>query len=880
MPHKGLGVVFDEGDTMLEAYRKHVEERATEGVPPKPLDPEQTTALVELLKNPPAGEEEFLLDLITNRVPAGVDQAAYVKAGFLAAIAKSEASSPLIDAVKAVELLGTMLGGYNIQPLIDCLDVDALAPTAAKALSHTLLMFDAFHDVKEKMDAGNAYAKQIMESWAAGEWFTSKPELAEKITVTVFKVPGETNTDDLSPAPDAWSRPDIPLHANAMLKMEREGINPEVAGSVGPLKQIEEVKAKGFPVAYVGDVVGTGSSRKSATNSVLWFFGDDIPNVPNKRAGGYCFGGKIAPIFYNTMEDAGALPIEMPVDELNMGDVIDVYPYQGKVTRHGTDEVISEFELKTQVLIDEVQAGGRIPLIIGRGLTEKAREALGMGPSDLFRKPQQPADTGKGYTLAQKMVGKACGMDGVRPGMYCEPKMTTVGSQDTTGPMTRDELKDLACLGFSADLTMQSFCHTAAYPKPVDVNTHHTLPDFIMNRGGVSLRPGDGVIHSWLNRMLLPDTVGTGGDSHTRFPLGISFPAGSGLVAFAAATGVMPLDMPESVLVRFKGKRNPGITLRDLVHAIPYYAIKEGHLTVAKAGKKNIFSGRVLEIEGLEDLTVEQAFELSDASAERSAAGCTITLGEDSVAEYLRSNIVMLKWMLAEGYGDARTISRRIKGMEEWLANPSLMRADADAEYATVIEIDMSEINEPILCAPNDPDDARLLSDVQGREINEVFIGSCMTNIGHFRAAGKLLEASGQSIPTRMWIAPPTKMDAAQLTEEGYYNIFGKAGARMEMPGCSLCMGNQARVAAKSTVVSTSTRNFPNRLGDGADVFLASAELAAVAALEGKLPTVAEYMDYAQKIDSMAGDVYRYLNFDQMEAYVGKASSVIPTVEA
>jgi len=719
-----------------------------------------------------------------------------------------------------------------------------------------------------------------MESWAAGEWFTSKPALAEKITVTVFKVPGETNTDDLSPAPDAWSRPDIPLHANAMLKMEREGINPEIPGTKGPLAQIEEVKAKGFPVAYVGDVVGTGSSRKSATNSVLWFFGDDIPHVPNKRAGGYCFGGKIAPIFYNTMEDAGALPIEMPVDELNMGDVIDVFPFEGKVKRHGTDEVISEFELKTQVLIDEVQAGGRIPLIIGRGLTEKAREALGMGPSELFRKPQQPVDTGKGFTLAQKMVGKACGLEGVRPGMYCEPKMTTVGSQDTTGPMTRDELKDLACLGFSADLTMQSFCHTAAYPKPVDVTTHHTLPDFIMNRGGVSLRPGDGVIHSWLNRMLLPDTVGTGGDSHTRFPLGISFPAGSGLVAFAAATGVMPLDMPESVLVRFKGKRNPGITLRDLVHAIPYYAIKEGHLTVAKAGKKNVFSGRVLEIEGLENLTVEQAFELSDASAERSAAGCTITLGEDSVAEYLRSNIVMLKWMLSEGYGDTRTISRRIKGMEEWLANPSLMRADADAEYAAVIEIDMSEIHEPILCAPNDPDDARLLSEVQGAKIDEVFIGSCMTNIGHFRAAGKLLEASGQSIPTRMWIAPPTKMDAAQLTEEGYYNIFGKAGARMEMPGCSLCMGNQARVAAKSTVVSTSTRNFPNRLGDGADVFLASAELAAVAALEGKLPTVAEYMDYAQKIDSMAGDIYRYLNFDQMEAYVGKASSVIPTVEA
>ncbi len=865
---------------MLEAYRKHVEERAAEGVPPKPLDPEQTAALVELLKNPPAGEEEFLLDLITNRVPAGVDQAAYVKAGFLAAIAKGEATSPLIDKVKAVELLGTMLGGYNIAPLVECLDIDALAPTAAKALSHTLLMFDAFHDVQEKAEAGNAHAKQVMQSWADGEWFTSKPEVAKKITVTVFKVPGETNTDDLSPAPDAWSRPDIPLHANAMLKMERDGINPEEPGVKGPLAQIEEVKAKGFPVAYVGDVVGTGSSRKSATNSVLWFFGDDIPFVPNKRAGGYCFGNKIAPIFYNTMEDAGALPIEMPVENLNMGDVIDVYPYEGKVCKHGTDEVICTFSLKTQVLLDEVRAGGRIPLIIGRGLTEKARAALGLEGFDLFRKPEQPADTGKGFTLAQKMVGKACGMDGVRPGMYCEPKMTTVGSQDTTGPMTRDELKDLACLGFSADLTMQSFCHTAAYPKPVDVNTHHTLPDFIMNRGGVSLRPGDGVIHSWLNRMLLPDTVGTGGDSHTRFPLGISFPAGSGLVAFAAATGVMPLDMPESILVRFKGKRNAGITLRDLVHAIPYYAIKQGLLTVEKAGKKNAFSGRVLEIEGLEELTVEQAFELSDASAERSAAGCTITLSEDSVAEYLRSNIVMLKWMIAEGYGDVRTIERRIKGMEEWLANPSLMRADADAEYAEVIEIDLSEIKEPILCAPNDPDDARLLSEVAGQSIDEVFIGSCMTNIGHFRAAGKLLESSGKSIPTRMWIAPPTKMDQAQLSDEGYYNIFGKAGARMEMPGCSLCMGNQARVAAKSTVVSTSTRNFPNRLGDGANVYLASAELAAVAALEGKLPTVDEYMAYANKIDSMAGEIYRYLNFDQMENYVAKAATVIPMVES
>ena len=862
---------------MLEAYRKHVEERALEGIPPKPLDPEQTAALVELVKNPPAGEEEFLLDLLSNRVPAGVDQAAYVKAGFLDAIAKGEATSPLISPEKAVELLGTMLGGYNIQPLIAALDNDKLAAIAAKALSHTLLMFDAFHDVQEKAEAGNTFAKAVMESWAAGEWFTSKPEVPEKITVTVFKVPGETNTDDLSPAPDAWSRPDIPLHANAMLKMEREGIEPVEPGVTGPLKQIEAVKAKGFPVAYVGDVVGTGSSRKSATNSVLWFFGDDMPNIPNKRAVGFCFGGKIAPIFYNTMEDAGALPIEMDVEKMHMGDVVDIYPYEGVAKNHETGEELCRFELKTQMLLDEVRAGGRIPLIIGRGLTQKARETLGLPPVDLFRTPEQPAESNKGFTLAQKMVGKACGVDGIRPGTSCEPRMTTVGSQDTTGPMTRDELKDLACLGFSADLVMQSFCHTAAYPKPVDVNTHHTLPDFIMNRGGVALRPGDGIIHSWLNRMLLPDTVGTGGDSHTRFPLGISFPAGSGLVAFAAATGVMPLDMPESVLVRFKGKRNAGITLRDLVHAIPYYAIKEGHLTVAKAGKKNVFSGRILEIEGLEDLTVEQAFELSDASAERSAAGCTINMSEESVAEYLRSNIVMLKWMQSEGYGDARTIERRIKGMEEWLANPSLMRADKDADYHTVIEIDLADIKEPILCAPNDPDDARLLSDVAGDKIDEVFIGSCMTNIGHFRAAGKLLEASGKTIPTRMWISPPTKMDQAQLTEEGYYSIFGKAGARMEMPGCSLCMGNQARVADKATVVSTSTRNFPNRLGNGANVYLASAELAAVAALEGKLPSVAEYMAYANKIDSMAGEIYRYLNFDQMEKYVEKAASVIPT---
>jgi aconitate hydratase 2/2-methylisocitrate dehydratase len=862
---------------VLEAYRQHVDERAAEGVPPKPLTAEQVADLVELLKNPPAGEEEFILDLITNRVPPGVDEAAYVKAGFLTAIAKGDATSPLIDKIHAVKLLGTMQGGYNIVSLVELLDDADLAKEVGEQLKHTLLMFDAFHDVEERAKNGNAVAKDVIQSWADAEWFLSKPALEETITLTVFKVPGETNTDDLSPAPDAWSRPDIPLHARAMLKNEREGIEPIEQGQVGPLKQIEEVKAKGFPVAYVGDVVGTGSSRKSATNSVLWFFGDDIPNVPNKRAGGFCFGGKIAPIFFNTMEDSGALPVEMDVTNLEMGDVIDVYPYEGKVCKHGTDEVVTTFELKTQLILDEVRAGGRIPLIIGRGLTGKARESLGLEASDVFRLPEQPVDTGKGFTLAQKMVGKACGMDGVRPGMYCEPKMTTVGSQDTTGPMTRDELKDLACLGFQADLVMQSFCHTAAYPKPVDVDTHHSLPDFIMNRGGVSLRPGDGIIHSWLNRMLLPDTVGTGGDSHTRFPMGISFPAGSGLVAFAAATGVMPLDMPESVLVRFKGKRQPGVTLRDLVHAIPLYGIKQGLLTVEKSGKKNAFSGRVLEIEGLDDLTVEQAFELSDASAERSAAGCTITLSEDSVSEYLKSNITLLKWMISNGYGDERTISRRIEAMEAWLANPSLMRADKDADYAEVIEIDLSEIKEPILCAPNDPDDARLLSDVAGEKIDEVFIGSCMTNIGHFRAAGKLLEKQpAGSLKTRLWLAPPTKMDQHQLTEEGYYGIYGRAGARMEMPGCSLCMGNQARVAAKSTVVSTSTRNFPNRLGDGANVYLASAELAAVAAVEGRLPSVEEYQRYMGEFDAMASEIYRYMNFHEIEEYQKIASNVIP----
>ena len=865
---------------MLESYRQHLAERAAQGVAPKPLSAEQVAGLVELLKNPPVGEEEVLLDLLANRIPPGVDEAAYVKAGFLAAVAKGETLSPVVSAELAVELLGTMQGGYNIQPLIDLLDDAKLAPIAAKALSHTLLLFDSFHDVQEKLKAGNAYAKQVMESWANAEWYLSRPKLAEKITLTVFKVTGETNTDDLSPAQDAWSRPDIPLHALAMLKNSRPGIEADQEGVVGPIKTLDALKAKGFPLVYVGDVVGTGSSRKSATNSVLWFMGDDIPNVPNKRAGGFVLGGKIAPIFFNTMEDAGALPIELDVSKMNTGDVIDIHVYEGKVTRHGSDEVLATFALKTDVLLDEVRAGGRIPLIVGRGLTDKAREALGLPFSTVFNRPQPVADTGKGYTLAQKMVGKACGVAGIRPGTYCEPKMTTVGSQDTTGPMTRDELKDLACLGFSADLVMQSFCHTAAYPKPVDVQTHHTLPDFIMNRGGVSLRPGDGVIHSWLNRMLLPDTVGTGGDSHTRFPIGVSFPAGSGLVAFAAATGVMPLDMPESVLVRFKGTMQPGITLRDLVHAIPYQAIQMGLLTVEKAGKKNIFSGRILEIEGLPQLKVEQAFELADASAERSAAGCTIKLDQEPIIEYLKSNIVMLKWMLSEGYGDVRTIERRIQAMEAWLAKPELMSADADAEYAAIIEIDLDSIKEPILCAPNDPDDARLLSSVAGAKIDEVFIGSCMTNIGHFRAAGKLLNQFKGQLATRLWIAPPTKMDKDQLTEEGYYGIFGRVGARIEIPGCSLCMGNQARVGDNTTVVSTSTRNFPNRLGQGANVYLASAELSAVAAILGRIPSVEEYQGYARELETLAADVYRYLNFNEIASYTDKAEKVILQVKA
>ncbi len=854
---------------MLESYQQHVEERAAQGLPPLPLDARQTAELVELLKQPEGHDGDMLLELLSQRVPAGVDDAAYVKAAFLADLARGKARSPLLDRRRATELLGTMLGGYNIAPLIELLDDEALAPTAARALSNTLLMFDAYHDVLDKAKAGNAFARQVADSWAAAEWFTRRPELPAEIRVVVFKVEGETNTDDLSPASEAWSRPDIPLHAKAML-MNRM---PDA------LDKIEQLKAKGLPLAYVGDVVGTGSSRKSAINSVLWHMGHDIPYVPNKRQGGVILGGKIAPIFFNTAEDSGALPIECDVSRLNMGDVITIKPYDG-VIENEAGEVISTFDLKPSTLPDEIRAGGRIPLIIGRSLTDKTREALGLPPSEVFLRPEPPVESDKGYTLAQKIVGRACGVEGIRPGTYCEPRMTTVGSQDTTGAMTRDELKELACLGFSADLVMQSFCHTAAYPKPVDIKLQHELPEFIQNRGGVALRPGDGVIHSWLNRMILPDTVGTGGDSHTRFPMGISFPAGSGLVAFAAALGVMPLDMPESVLVRFTGEMQPGITLRDLVNAIPYAAIQQGLLTVEKAGKKNIFSGRVLEIEGLEHLKVEQAFELSDASAERSANGCTVKLDKEPIIEFLNSNITLLKWMIANGYEDKRTLARRIEAMEKWLEKPELLEADSDAEYAAVIEIDMNEIREPIVACPNDPDDVKLLSEVAGDKIDEVFIGSCMTNIGHYRAAGKVLEKFGGAVPTRLWIAPPTRMDEHQLIEEGYYSIFGRAGARTEMPGCSLCMGNQARVRDGATVMSTSTRNFPNRLGKDANVYLGSAELAAVCAQLGKIPSVEEYMEAVHTLDPLADDIYRYLNFNEIEEYQRVAAKVIPIAAA
>ena len=861
---------------MLKAYRDHVAERAALGIPPLPLSAKQTGELIELLKNPPKGEEATLVELITYRVPAGVDDAAKVKASYLAAVSLGKEKTPLISRETATQLLGTMLGGYNISPLIDLLGDAAVGGIAAEGLKKTLLMFDQFHDVKELADKGNANAKAVMQSWADAEWFTSRPEVAKSLTLTVFKVTGETNTDDLSPAPDAWSRPDIPLHALAMLKNPREGIEPQEVGKIGPIKQLAALQAKGNLVAYVGDVVGTGSSRKSATNSVLWFTGEDIPYVPNKRFGGVCLGSKIAPIFYNTMEDAGALPIELDVNSMNMGDVIELRPYDGQALKDG--KVIAEFKVKSDVLFDEVRAGGRIPLIIGRGLTTKAREALGLPVSTLFRLPTNPVNSGKGFSLAQKMVGRACGLpegQGVRPGTYCEPKMTTVGSQDTTGPMTRDELKDLACLGFSSDMVMQSFCHTAAYPKPVDVKMHHELPDFISTRGGVSLRPGDGVIHSWLNRLLLPDTVGTGGDSHTRFPIGISFPAGSGLVAFAAATGVMPLDMPESVLVRFKGKLQPGVTLRDLVNAIPLYAIKQGLLTVEKKGKKNIFSGRILEIEGLPELKVEQAFELSDASAERSAAGCTVHLNKEPIIEYMTSNITLMKWMIANGYSDARTLARRIQAMEAWLAKPELLKGDADAEYAAVIDIDLADVHEPIVACPNDPDDVKTLSEVSGAKIDEVFIGSCMTNIGHFRAASKLLEGK-RDIPVKLWVAPPTKMDAKQLTEEGHYGVLGSAGARMEMPGCSLCMGNQAQVREGATVMSTSTRNFPNRLGKNSFVYLGSAELAAICSKLGRIPTKEEYMADIGVLKTSSAEIYKYMNFDQIKDF----SDIADTVKA
>ena len=852
---------------MLEAYRQHAAEREALGIPTLPLNAEQTSELCELLKNPPDEEKEFLMHLLRDRVPPGVDEAAYVKAGFLTAVAKGEIDCPLLSPQGAIDLLGTMVGGYNVQSLVDFLKSpdSNVAAEAATALSKITLAFDSFNDVLALSEV-NPYAKQVIDAWAEGDWFIRRPKVPETITITVFKVPGETNTDDLSPAPHATTRPDIPLHALAML----ESSMPE------GIQTIAELKQKGHPVAYVGDVVGTGSSRKSAINSLLWHIGDDIPFVPNKRAGGYILGGKIAPIFFNTAEDSGALPIECDVTKMNTGDVITIHPYKGEITNESGD-VISTFALKPETILDEVRAGGRIPLLIGRSLTDKTREALGYQPSTLFTRPTMPEDSGKGFTLAQKMVGKACGLPGVRPGTSCEPMMTTVGSQDTTGPMTRDELKELACLGFSADLVMQSFCHTAAYPKPVDINTHKQLPDFFATRGGVALRPGDGIIHSWLNRMLLPDTVGTGGDSHTRFPLGISFPAGSGLVAFAAALGVMPLDMPESVLVKFSGELQPGVTLRDIVNAIPWVAMQQGKLTVGKENKQNVFNGRIMEMEGLPDLKVEQAFELTDATAERSCAGCTIKLGVETISEYLRSNITLMTNMIARGYQDSKTLARRIAKMEQWLANPELMEADKDAEYADIIEVNLNEIKEPIVAAPNDPDNVKLMSECAGDKIDEVFIGSCMTNIGHYRAAAKVLE--GEKVKVRLWVCPPTRMDEQQLRNEGVYGVFAAANARTEMPGCSLCMGNQARVEDGATVMSTSTRNFNNRMGKDARVYLGSAELSAVCALLGRIPTVEEYKEIiTKKLDPFAADLYRYLNFNEIEGFEDEGR-VVPVEE-
>jgi aconitate hydratase 2/2-methylisocitrate dehydratase len=841
----------------IEEYKAHVAEREALGVPPLPLSPEQTAEVIELVKTSCTDE---LLDLLTNRVAPGVDDSAYVKAAFLNDVASEKVKVDAIAPQKAVEMLGMMLGGYNVKPMVDALSSsnEAVVKAAVEALSKTLLVYDAFNDVEELHKNGNAAATEVMTSWANAEWFTSKPALAEKITVSVFKVEGETNTDDLSPASEAFTRSDIPLHANSMLGAKMED----------PLGTIAKLKEAGHQVAYVGDVVGTGSSRKSGINSVQWHMGEDIPGVPNKRTGGVVLGGIIAPIFFATSEDSGALPLELDVTNMNTGDVIDIYPYKGEAHKDG--ECIATFKLNPNTITDEVRAGGRIPLIIGRGLTSKARAALGMEASDLFLTAEQPEDNGKGFTLAQKMVGKASGLAGVKPGMYVEPQMSTVGSQDTTGPMTRDEIKELAALGFNADLVMQSFCHTAAYPKPTDIKMHHTLPDFISNRSGVALRPGDGVIHSWLNRMVLPDTVGTGADSHTRFPIGISFPGGSGIVAFAGVTGSMPLTMPESVLVRFSGTMQPGITLRDLVNAIPHKAIKDGLLTVEKKGKKNIFAGRILEIEGLPDLKAEQAFELSDASAERSAAACTVKLNKEPVEEYLKSNVVLLEQMIEAGYEDSRTIQRRIDKMNEWLANPVLMEADADAEYAAVIEINLDEVTEPILACPNDPDDVATLSEILASDrpsnIDEVFVGSCMTNIGHYRALGEVLKGEG-AVPTRLWVCPPTRMDEKQLTEDGYYSIYGTAGARTEVPGCSLCMGNQARVADNAIVFSTSTRNFDNRLGKGAQVYLGSAELAAVCSMLGRIPTKEEYLEKTQKIVGKEEDIYKYLNFNLIQDY-------------